>query len=205
MESINDEFFTEIFAAQPFMAILRGFGMQRTVELALTAWNHGIRCVEVPIQSEEALDTLNTVAASNSTRGWHVGAGTVTTTKRVRQAKDAGAAFTVAPGFDLDVAQTSHNAGLPHLPGVATASEIQAAYRFGSSWLKAFPASVLGPGWFKAMHGPFPEACFVATGGMNADNAAQYLAAGESVIAVGSALDDPTQLRTLSVNVGDGT
>lgn len=192
------DFFTEAFGTRPFMAILRGFGPQRTLELAETAWHHGIRCVEVPVQSLEAVRTLEMVVAEGRSRGYQVGAGTVTTPERVRQAVDAGAAFTVAPGFDPDVARASQDAGLAHLPGVATASEVQAAHRFGSRWLKAFPASVLGPEWFRAMHGPFPEARFVATGGMTADNATTYLAAGASVVAVGSALGDPAQLRTLS-------
>lgn len=190
--------FTDAFAAQPLMAILRGFGPERTLELAETAWDNGIRCVEVPIQSDEAVDTLEAVVAAGHRRGCQVGAGTVTTVERVRQAIDAGAAFTVAPGFDPEVARASQDAGLAHLPGVATASEIQAAHRFGSRWLKAFPASVLGPGWFTAMHGPFPDARFVATGGMDADTVVPYLAAGASVIAVGSALGDPVQLRALS-------
>ena len=57
-------------------------------------------------------------------------------------------------------------------------SEIQQALRHGATWLKAFPATVLGTGWFAAMRGPFPEVNLVATGGVSAHNAADYLAAG---------------------------
>ncbi|MET7611856.1 thiamine phosphate synthase, partial [Streptomyces seoulensis] len=89
-------------------------------------------------------------------------------------------------------------AGQMRQPGVATATDVQAARALGLDWLKAFPASVLGPDWFRAMRGPFPEVPFVATGGIDASNAAAYLAAGAKVVAVGSALDDPTQLRSLA-------
>ena len=57
---------------------------------------------------------------------------------------------------------------------------------------------MLGTGWFAAMRGPFPEVRFVATGGMDARNAREYLAAGAALIAVGSALEDPAQLPALA-------
>jgi 2-keto-3-deoxy-6-phosphogluconate aldolase len=68
----------------------------------------------------------------------------------------------------------------------------------GLTWLKAFPAVLLGAGWFGAMAGPFPEAIFVATGGMTASNTAEYLAAGARVVAVGSAVTRPDQLPALT-------
>ena len=43
--------------------------------------------------------------------------------------------------------------------------------QLGVTWLKAFPAYQLGTGWAGAMHGPFPEAHFVATGGVTVENA----------------------------------
>ncbi|NEB81742.1 bifunctional 4-hydroxy-2-oxoglutarate aldolase/2-dehydro-3-deoxy-phosphogluconate aldolase, partial [Streptomyces sp. SID14478] len=101
-------------------------------------------------------------------------------------------------GLDAAVASASVAAGLPHLPGVATATDVQAARALGLTWLKAFPASVLGADWFRAMRGPFPEVPFVATGGMDAGNAAAYLSAGARVVAVGSALEDPAQLASLA-------
>jgi len=75
---------------------------------------------------------------------------------------------------------------------------VQAAMHLGLTWLKAFPASVLGTPWFRAMAGPFPDARFVATGGMDATNAGSFLEAGARVVAVGSALEDPAQLPRLA-------
>ena len=45
---------------------------------------------------------------------------------------------------------------------------------------------MLGPGWFTAMRGPLPHVTFVATGGIDARNAADYLIAGARVVAVGT-------------------
>jgi Entner-Doudoroff aldolase len=197
-------YFDEAFAGRGVMAILRGFPVARTVELAQRAWDNGITAVEVPIQSPQAVDALAAAVAAGAERGFGVGAGTVTAVEQVRQAADAGAVFTVAPGLDERVAAASAHAGLAHLPGVATATDVQRAVALGLHWVKAFPAAVLGTAWFAAMRGPFPQVRFVATGGMDAGNAAEFLAAGASVVAVGSALEDPEQLDRLAAVVRRG-
>lgn len=197
MSTSNAEF-DDIFAGQSLMAIFRGMGAERTLELAERAWSLGIDVVELPIQSERDLDALAVVAAAGRKAGRLVGAGTVVSVRHVELAASAGAAFTVSPGFDPVVSRASAEAGLPPLPGVATATEVQAAMAAGLTWLKAFPASLLGSAWFPAMAGPFPDARFVATGGMDASNAREFLGRGVRTVAVGSALEDPEQLPALA-------
>lgn len=187
-----------LFGDVPLMAILRGMGAKRTLAVATAAWDLGITSVEVPVQTPDDVEALRVLAEAAKERGLTVGAGTVVSLEHVRQAAEAGASFTVSPGFDLEVVQASHDAGMPALPGVATATDVQLAMKFGLTWLKAFPAALLGPGWFTAMSGPFPHANFVATGGMDSTNAAEFLDAGVRVVAVGSALEDPTQLPALA-------
>lgn len=194
--------FDDIFADVPLMAILRGMGVERSLATATRAWDLGITAVELPIQTPTDVEALRVVAEAARARGLTVGAGTVVTAAHVRQAKDAGAAFTVSPGLDLDIVRLSHEAGLPSIPGVATATEVQRALADGLTWLKAFPASLLGSGWFPAMRGPFPQAKFVATGGMGSGNAQEFLDAGVKVVAVGSALEDDAQLPALARLLG---
>ncbi|WP_461154928.1 bifunctional 4-hydroxy-2-oxoglutarate aldolase/2-dehydro-3-deoxy-phosphogluconate aldolase [Saccharopolyspora tripterygii] len=184
--------------AGPVMAILRGMDPQRTVELARRAWDLGIDAVEVPIETPEAEPSLAAAVRAGAERGRPVGAGTITTPDRLRTARDLGAAFTIAPGLDPEIVRLSAELDLPHVPGVATPSEIQQAMRLGSSWVKAFPAAELGSSWFRAMKGPFPGLRVVATGGMNARNAPEFLQAGADVVAVGSALEDEAQLPALA-------
>lgn len=190
--------FDALFSGTPVMAILRGYTADRTVELATLAWDLGIDCVEVPIQSADALAALAATVEAGAARGKAVGAGTVLTPEHVRQAAGVGAAFTVSPGIDADVVRLSLELGLPPLPGVATASEIQLALRLGLEWVKAFPAAGLGPSWFAAMHGPFPTVKLVATGGVDLRNAADFLEAGARVVALGSALSDAGALSGIA-------
>jgi Entner-Doudoroff aldolase len=196
--TVSNAEFDELFAGRPLMALFRGLGEARSLELARTAWGLGIDLVELPIQSEADVAALAAVAEAGRAEGRLVGAGTVLSARHVELAASAGAAFTVSPGFDADVVRASTAAGLPSLPGVATATEVQAALALGLTWMKAFPASVIGTGWFRAMAGPFPTARFVATGGIDASNAQDFLAAGARTVAVGSALEDPAQLPALA-------
>ncbi len=190
--------FDEIFGTQRIIAILRGMPERETVELATRAWDLGIDLVEVPVQTPDALPALRAAIAAGAERGRTVGAGTVITLEQVAAVAEAGATFTVAPGLDPAILAASIAAGLPHLPGVATPSEIQLALRHGVEWLKCFPAIALGPEWFKAIPGPFPQVNPVATGGLDAHSAPGFLAAGARAVGVGSALADPAQIDILA-------
>ncbi|MET8258447.1 bifunctional 4-hydroxy-2-oxoglutarate aldolase/2-dehydro-3-deoxy-phosphogluconate aldolase [Micromonospora sp. NPDC005205] len=190
--------FDHIFGGARVMAILRGLPVAETVRLAERAWDLGIDVVEVPVATADAVPALRAAVEAGAERDRIVGAGTVLDVEQVAAAADAGARFTVAPGLDLAVADAAAARGLPHLPGVATPTEAQQALRHGLTWLKAFPAIALGPAWFKAVAGPLPQLRFVATGGLDASNAGAFLQAGVRVVAVGSALSDPTQLDALA-------
>lgn len=190
--------FTELFGDDRVMVILRGLPPADTVELAATAWDAGVGLLEVPIGEPGQEKALAAAVAAGAERGKRVGAGTVVSRAHVDAAAAAGAAYTVAPGLDPDVAAASVAAGMPHLPGVATASEIQRALSVGCDWVKAFPAAALGTAWFNAMRGPFPHLRLVATGGVSLATAPDFLAAGATVVALGSALSDPEAVAGLS-------
>jgi len=209
--SACDQYFTALFEGQVVMAILRGMDPAMTVALCERAWQAGISTAEVTIESEAALPSLRAAVERGSQLGRAVGAGTVTTCARVTAALRAGAGFTVAPGFDERVASASLAVGLPHLPGIATPTEIQHAVRLGFRWLKVFPARELGPGWISAISGPFPDVHIVATGGIGPDNAPDFLAAGSRVVAVGGnlsqsgAIESLARLRALRETTTDGS
>lgn len=199
----SNGWFDTAFAPAPLMLILRGLGARRSVELSERGWGLGIGIVEVPLQTDADADALRAVVEAAAARGLVAGAGTIVDAAGVRRAAECGATFTVAPGTDPEVLDESARLGVPHLPGVATPSEVQAVQRRGLRWAKAFPAARLGSAWFRDMHGPFPDMRFVATGGMSAHNAAEFLAAGARVVAVGSAIEDEAQIPALAALVRD--
>lgn len=195
---IDNSWFNTAFANTEVMAILRGFGVERSLQMAETAWDLGINAVELPLQTKEDAEALKRVATRGAERGKHVGAGTIIREEQISPARELGATYLVSPGLDKELIIRAHKAGLPFLPGIATPSELQAARSLGLTWVKAFPAQWLTPQWFSLMRGPFPDMKFVATGGLNGHNARSFLTSQVSVVAVGSALEDPAQLELLS-------
>lgn len=139
---------------------------------ALTAG--GIPCAEITLRTPAALDAIRAVAGRPD---FAVGAGTVLTVAQVDAAVDAGATYLVSPGFDDAVAQRAAQRGVPLVPGIATATEIQRAIAAGLDHLKVFPAAAVGgTAALKAFAGPFPGVRFLPSGGVSAANAAEYLA-----------------------------
>jgi 2-dehydro-3-deoxyphosphogluconate aldolase / (4S)-4-hydroxy-2-oxoglutarate aldolase len=178
----------EIFGPHRVMVILRGMkSAEEAVAAANDAWNAGVELVEVPIGDIAQAPVLAAVVEEGRTRGKVVGAGTVVSLEHLSVAKSAGAHYTVAPGYDPEVMEISLSAGLPHLPGAATPTEVQRIRAIGGRWVKVFPASALGPDWSKAIRGPFPDVGYLATGGVTIASAADYLDAGASVVAFGAA------------------
>jgi 2-dehydro-3-deoxyphosphogluconate aldolase / (4S)-4-hydroxy-2-oxoglutarate aldolase len=106
-----------------------------------------------------------------------VGAGTVTTPEQVKAAIEAGASFAVAPGFNPRIADLFIAAGLSFVPGVNSPTQVELALEKGISLLKFFPAEASGGiKMLKSLHGPYSEASFVPTGGVEASNLGSYLA-----------------------------
>jgi 2-dehydro-3-deoxyphosphogluconate aldolase/(4S)-4-hydroxy-2-oxoglutarate aldolase len=194
--------FDELFDSHRIMVILRGLPSTTDAVTAAThAWDVGVELVEVPIGEPGQVPHLAAVVAAGRERGKQVGAGTIISSEQVRVAANAGARYTVAPGFDPTVLSESMNAELPHLPGVATPSEVQHARAAGCRWVKVFPAGLLSPRWFSAVRGPFPDMRYLATGGVALDNVNDFLAAGAHIVGFGASVTAPNLLGGLAAVV----
>ena len=114
--------------------------------------------------------------------------------RALRAVKDAGARFAIAPGATPALHAAAIDSGLPFLPAVATASELMFAMEQGIDTFKLFPAAVLGgTALLRAFSGPFPEARFCPTGGIDAASAPDYLAL-HNVLTVGGSWMAPARL-----------
>ncbi|MDR7321019.1 MULTISPECIES: bifunctional 4-hydroxy-2-oxoglutarate aldolase/2-dehydro-3-deoxy-phosphogluconate aldolase [Catenuloplanes] len=191
-----------VFAGRVLLAVLRGLPIDRTVALAEAVWDTGLGVVEVPLHAPSSRDALAAVARLGAERGEVVGAGGVLTPDLVPVAKAAGAAFTLSPGFDPDVLRVSLAAGLAHVPGASTPTEIQRALRTGCRWLTAFPAAPLGPSWIRALRDVFPQVALIATGDVTVANAAEFRTAGARCLGVDGALLPPGGLAALVAALG---
>ena len=124
-----------------------------------------------------------------------VGAGTVLDAEAARACIEAGAAFIVSPGLDLPTIAAAHERGVPIMPGALTPTEVITAWKAGADMVKIFPASAVGgPKYLKALRGPLPDVKLLPTGGVNAQTAGEYIAAGAAALGVGSELVDTAAL-----------
>jgi 2-dehydro-3-deoxyphosphogluconate aldolase/(4S)-4-hydroxy-2-oxoglutarate aldolase len=114
-----------------------------------------------------------------------VGAGTVLTIEQADQALRSGAQYVISPAFDAAVVDWCEEHSVPIIPGVATPTEVNAAWQRGLRTLKLFPAEQLGGvALLQALRGPFPEIQFVPTGGITPRNLGDY-ARQPNVVACG--------------------
>ena len=134
----------------------------------------GLTVLEVTLRTPAALPAIAAMAAVEGAR---VGAGTVLSAHDAARAKAAGAEFAVAPGATPGLIAACVARDLPLMPGAATATETMALLEQGFTMLKFFPAEAAGGrAMLSSLAGPLPRAEFCPTGGITAENAADYLA-----------------------------
>lgn len=155
------------------------------VPLARALAAGGIRMLEVTLRTPVALACIELIARDVPQA--IVGAGTVRSASDAQAAAMAGARFAVSPGYTHAVGRACHDLELPLLPGVATGGEIMAAQEDGYTSLKFFPALQAGGlAMLKAWQGPFGDVRFCPTGGINLENAREFLALSNVVCVGGS-------------------
>jgi 2-dehydro-3-deoxyphosphogluconate aldolase/(4S)-4-hydroxy-2-oxoglutarate aldolase len=124
-----------------------------------------------------------------------IGAGTVPDRAAAEACLDAGARFLVAPWVDTAVADAARARGAAALLGAMTPTEVRAALAAGADVVKIFPASSAGgPAHIRALRSVFPDVAFCPTGGVDARNAPDYLAAGAAFVGIGGKLVDEAAL-----------
>jgi 2-dehydro-3-deoxyphosphogluconate aldolase/(4S)-4-hydroxy-2-oxoglutarate aldolase len=145
----------------------------------------GVLAFEITLNEpvDSALRAIESVASRSPSLV--IGAGTVLTIDAAKLAIDAGATFLVMPHTDPELVAWAAARGVSTLPGAATPTEVLAAWRAGAAAVKVFPASVVGPAFVRECRGPFPDIPLVPSGGVTAQTAADFIAAGAAAVGVG--------------------
>lgn len=174
----------EICRKAPIVPVLVIEDAAHSVPLARALVSGGLPALEVTLRTPAALEAIRAMA---KVPGGIVGAGTLRTPQDVEAAVEAGARFGVAPGATDRLLDAAEEAGLPMLPGAATASEAMRLAERGYRMLKFFPAEAIGGApALKSLAAPLPDILFCPTGGISPQNARDYLALPNVVCAGGS-------------------
>jgi 2-dehydro-3-deoxyphosphogluconate aldolase/(4S)-4-hydroxy-2-oxoglutarate aldolase len=186
MVVVNNLDLSKKIEAARIVAILRGSDVDATVTTAKALFDAGIKILEVTLTLERAASAIEQIS-SFTPEDCLVGAGTVLTEGQVDQALNSGAQFIVTPSLSPSV-QYSLKMGVGILAGVFSPTEIQRGMDEGVAAVKLFPASVLGPGYVKAVLDPFPKARIIPVGGMTLEAIPEYFRAGAFAAGVGGPL-----------------
>ncbi|MEU7893877.1 bifunctional 4-hydroxy-2-oxoglutarate aldolase/2-dehydro-3-deoxy-phosphogluconate aldolase [Nonomuraea sp. NPDC049152] len=149
--------------------------VETAVPMARALVAGGLPVIEVTLRTACGLEAIARIAAE--VPGAVIGAGTVRTPADIAASVESGAKFLVSPGTTPALLDALLAAGVPFLPGAATASEVMTLAERGLGELKFFPAEAAGGlPYLKSLAGPLPDVRFCPTGGIRPETARDYLA-----------------------------
>ena len=182
------------FKEASILGIIRGASPGSVQGILDACISGGLKFVELTLNSKRALPSIELASKEFSGR-LCIGAGTVLSLSDTIQAVNAGAQFIVSPTLNVDVASYCGEKGLAYFPGALTPTEIEKSWNAGATMVKVFPASQMGPDYFKTVRGPFDKLLLMAVGGIKVSDATKYLQAGASAVAIGGSVFTPSRIK----------
>jgi len=177
------------------IAVIRIKEAERLREIVDALVEGGVRVLEVTMTVPGAVDLIRALAPSLRP-GVLLGAGTVLDGDTASRVIDAGARFVVSPVFKRELIEVCHRHDAAVMPGCFSPTEILAASDAGADFVKVFPATALGPSFFRDVRGPLPSVKLIPTGGVTIDNAGEWIRAGAAAVGVGTALLDANAIAS---------
>lgn len=180
---------------EKLIVIVRGVESEKLIPLTEAMYEGGVRLLEVTysadkrVSDEETAENIKRLADHFENK-MYIGAGTVLTEKQVELTKRAGGKFVISPDAYENVIKKTRELDMVSIPGALTATEIQTAHRAGADFIKLFPVTNLGEDYVKALCAPLSHIKFLAVGGVNENNMADYLNAGVKGFGISSGIID---------------
>ena len=171
------------------VAVVRMADAEKCAQVVEAYREGGVTAIEITMTTPGALEVIDRVSTAMGDSA-HIGVGSVLDDTTARMAIEAGARYVVSPVFDTEMIETAHRYDVPVMPGCFTPTEIKKAHEAGADMVKVFPAKVVGMKFFSAVKAPMPHLKLMPTGGVSPENAGDWIRAGASCVAAGSALFD---------------
>jgi 2-dehydro-3-deoxyphosphogluconate aldolase/(4S)-4-hydroxy-2-oxoglutarate aldolase len=184
----------DLFYQLPIVGILRGVEASTVSALMPLYIQSGFTTIEITMNSVQAPEIIASLASAYKT-GLNIGAGTVCTEQDLEVALKAGASYIVTPIVNEKVITACVQQNIPVFPGAYTPTEIFTAWSLGASMVKVFPATTLGADYIKEVKAPLNTIKLLPTGGVSAQNMADFLKAGADGVGMGSQLFPPHLLN----------
>lgn len=170
------------------VAVVRADSEDMAIKIAEACRKAGIVGIEITFTVPGAAEIIRTLTKKYRPEEMLVGAGTVLDSETARIAMLAGANYIVSPYLDVPTVKTCLRYQVACMPGAMTVKEAMECMEAGADIIKIFPGNLFGPKIIRAIKGPLPQARMMPTGGVNADNAAEWIRAGAVAVGAGSDL-----------------
>ena len=174
---------------QGIIAVVRGKTMEDGVKIADSCIEGGVKAIELAFTTPRGQEVIKTLVDKyKNDPDVIIGAGTVLVTTSCRIAILEGAKFIGSPCFNEEIVRMCNLYRVVSCPGVMSPTEAVAALTAGADIIKVFPGDIVGTSMIKDIHGPLPQASLMPSGGVNVDNAADWLKAGAVAVSAGGSL-----------------
>jgi len=180
-----DSFPIEQIKKSKVIAVVRGSSSAKVLKTVNALKQGGVNIIEITFTMA---DPVGVIKRLSSQKDILLGAGTVLGLKQAEEAVQNGAKFIVSPCTVKDVLKFCLSNNILCMPGIFTPTEAFNAISAGAKILKLFPGSAVGPGYIKALKGPFPDIEIVPTGGVSLSNVKDWFKAGAIAVGMGSNL-----------------
>lgn len=168
------------------IAVIRCDTLELAKKQAHAVAKAGVKLIEVTANSYQPLQLISMLR--EELPSCYIGAGTILSHEFLTKALESGIQFCFTPHFDPDLLALAHYNNIPMIPGALTPTEIITAFSYGAKTVKVFPIQAVGGvTYLKNILAPLPHLPLIPTGGVNINNAVDYISAG--AIAIGLASD----------------
>ncbi len=187
MQQTTQQTLKELLRAR-LVAVVRTSTREGIIEAARALKAGGVTCMEITMTIPDGVSVIEQL--DREMPEVLLGAGTVMTPQMANDCAMAGAEFIVSPVFNIEVVSRTRELGKVAIPGALTPTEVVFAWNNGADLVKIFPIARMGPKYISDLKAPLPEIPLMPTGGINAENIADYIHAGADVVCAGSWLVD---------------
>lgn len=176
------------------VAVIRAESEEEAFFTSSACIEGGIKAIEVTLTVPGATEVISSLTRKPEFKKLLVGAGSVLDSETARIAILAGAKYIVSPCFDKETAKLCNRYQVPYMPGCMTITEMKTAMEYGAEIIKLFPGNNYSPSIVKSIKGPIPQVSIMPTGGINLNNAAEWIKNGAVAVGIGSDLAKPAKV-----------
>lgn len=182
------------------VAVVRVNSADELLNIAAALLQGGLQAIEITMTTPGALEAIKQIK-SRFGSDIIIGAGSVIDAETARLCILQGAEFVVSPVFNRAMVDLCKRYSTIVIPGAFTPTEILTAWEAGADVVKVFPATSVGPQYFKDVKGPLPQVKLTPTGGIDLNNAGEFIKAGAAFVGVGGNLIDKKAVAGKQWNV----